>query len=100
MACHQGHHLECAGQQGSAGDTALAQVVVDRRVRGHNARQAQFLCQFDDGDDVLVGQIGCDLDEEGHDAVRCAGLAAASCGLENRAQVVDRLQVTQAGSVR
>ncbi len=72
-------------RRGSAGDR-LPQVVVDRRVRGHNARQAQLLCQLDDGDDVS----SADLDEREPDTQSCA------TSRQDRAQVVDRLQVTQA----
>ena len=73
--------------------------MVDRRVRGDDSCQSKFFGEFDDRDDVFVCQVGCDLDEEGHDAVWGAGLAAAACGLQNRAQVVDGLQVAQTRSV-
>ena len=69
MTCHQGDDLQRTGQQGSARDAALTQVVVDRRVRGDDPGQAQLFGQLNDGDDVLVGQVGSDLDEQRHDAV-------------------------------
>ena len=47
----------------------------------------------------FVGQIGSDLDEERHDAIGSARLAAAAGCLQDRAQVIDGLQVAQAGRV-
>ena len=45
---HQRDDLERARQKRSAGDSALTQVVVNRRVRGDDTRQAEFLRQLDD----------------------------------------------------
>ena len=54
MAGHQRDDLEGPGEQGSPRHPALAEVVVDRRVRRDDPLQSQLPGQRHDGPDVVV----------------------------------------------
>ena len=72
----------------------------DRGVRGDDAVEAELEREVGDRVDVGVGEVGRDLDEQRDAAHRRGEVARGAHRGEQRAQLVDRLQVAQAGRVR
>ena len=113
FALEQAQHLEGAGLQRRAGEAAgtdfldlghiagQAQAFAgDGGVGGDDAVQLQLLGQGRHLDDVLVDQVGCDLDGEGYVAVGADAVCLLAHGGEQRAQRLDSLQGAQTRSVR
>ena len=95
------HHLEAPGQQRRAGQPALTEVVRDRRVHRDDAVETELGHEVGDRVDVVVGR-GRGRSSRAAGRAR-PGACAVGCGSdrhEDRAQLLDGLQVAQAGRVR
>ena len=72
----------------------------DRGVGGDDAVEPELEREIGDRVDVGVGQVRRDLDQQRHAAGRRREVARGAHGGQERAELVDRLEVAEAGRVR